>query len=80
MLQYVAQSFASTPERMAHVGDSTTDVLAARNAGVAAWAVPYGYNGGAPIADANPERIFAGLLEVAEHVIGQREGLPSPLA
>ncbi len=79
VLQYVAQSFATTPERMAHVGDSTTDVQAARNAGVAAWAVPYGYNGGAPIADANPEQIFAGLLEVAEHVIGLREGLSSPV-
>jgi phosphoglycolate phosphatase len=62
------------------VGDSSTDVQAARNAGVAAWAVPYGYNGGAPIADANPERIFASLLEVAEQVIGRREGLPGPVA
>jgi phosphoglycolate phosphatase len=80
VLQYVAQFFASTPARLAHVGDSSTDVQAARNAGVAAWAVPYGYNGGAPIADANPERIFASLLEVAEQVIGRREGLPGPVA
>jgi hypothetical protein len=36
----------------AHVGDSCIDVEVARNAGVAAWAVPYGYNAGVPIAHA----------------------------
>ncbi len=38
-------------------------------AGVAAWAVPYGYNGGEPIETAAPERIFPGLQQLAEHVL-----------
>jgi phosphoglycolate phosphatase len=58
--------------RSAHVGDSRIDVEAARNAGVAAWAVPYGYNAGLPIATARPERIFPDLLQLAEFVAAQR--------
>jgi phosphoglycolate phosphatase len=54
--------------RMAHVGDSAIDVQAARAAGVAAWAVSYGYNGGVPIADALPHRVFGSLGEVAAFV------------
>jgi hypothetical protein len=34
--------------------------------------VPYGYNGGEPIEAAQPQRIFAGLAEVATHVIALR--------
>ena len=55
--------------RVAHVGDSSIDVAAARNAGVAAWAVPYGYNGGEPIADAEPDRIFQSLGEISAYVL-----------
>lgn len=58
--------------RAAHVGDSAIDVEAARNAGVAAWAVPYGYNGGRPIAEARPDRLFADLGAVADHVCAAR--------
>ena len=53
----------------AHIGDSRTDVEAARNAGVAAWAVPYGYNAGEPIAAAEPQRIFCNLADIAAHVL-----------
>jgi phosphoglycolate phosphatase len=41
------------------VGDSSIDVATARNAGVAVWALPYGYNMGQPIADCGPDRIIA---------------------
>lgn len=54
----------------AHVGDSRTDVEAARNAGVAAWAVPYGYNRGEPIESARPDRLFRDLGAVADHMLG----------
>ena len=37
-----------TPDETLMVGDSENDVLAARAAGCAILAVPYGYNGGAP--------------------------------
>lgn len=72
VLRHVVSRLNGEISRAAHVGDSSTDVEAARNAGVAAWAVPYGYNAGAPIADAKPQRIFPGLLHVAEHVLAAR--------
>ncbi|MEX8493714.1 phosphoglycolate phosphatase [Sphaerotilus sp.] len=72
VLQQAAQRLGVTPDRLAHVGDARTDIDSARNAGVAAWAVPYGYNGGEPIEAAQPQRIFAGLAEVAAHVIDLR--------
>lgn len=53
----------------AHVGDSRIDVEAARNAGVTAWAVPYGYNGGEPVAASHPDRVFRDLGEVADLVL-----------
>ena len=69
VLRHVAGALGVPLARCAHVGDSLTDVLAARNAGVAAWAVPYGYNAGRPFADARPDRLFDGLGEVARHVL-----------
>ena len=70
VLQHVATRLGINLSRAAHVGDSAIDVMAARHAGVAAWAVPYGYNAGKPIVDADPERIFQSLAAVAEHVLG----------
>lgn len=72
VLRHVVTRLNGDVRRTAHVGDSSTDVEAARNAGVAAWAVPYGYNAGSPIADAQPQKIFPGLLHVAEHVLAAR--------
>lgn len=69
VLWHVAQHLGVALDRMAHVGDSAIDVAAARNAGVAAWAVPYGYNAGVPIADAAPDRIFDTLSQVADQVL-----------
>jgi phosphoglycolate phosphatase len=72
VLQHVATTLGVQLERIAHIGDSATDVLAAKNSGVAAWAVPYGYNSGVPITAANPDRVFQSLPEVAEYVIETR--------
>jgi phosphoglycolate phosphatase len=72
VLRHAAAALGAAPDRTAHVGDSVTDVAAARNAGVAAWAVPYGYNAGVPIADARPDRLFHSLREVATHVLAAR--------
>ncbi len=69
VLQHVAQALDVPLARLAHLGDSATDVLAARNAGVTAWAVPWGYNGGQPIDTAAPDRIFPSLPAVADHVL-----------
>jgi len=72
VLHHVVRHFGGSASRTAHVGDSATDVAAARNAGVSAWAVPYGYNAGVPITDANPERLFQNLSQVADHVLASR--------
>ncbi len=69
VLRHVAQALGCPLSRMAHVGDSAVDVEAARNAGVPGWVVPYGYNAGRPIADAQPTRIFRDLAEMAAHVL-----------
>ena len=72
VLEHVMQRLHASAARTAHVGDSAIDVASARSAGVAAWAVPYGYNGGKPIASAHPDRIFASLLEVAHFALAGR--------
>jgi phosphoglycolate phosphatase len=69
VLRHAASVLGVCASRAAHVGDSAIDVMAARNAGFAAWAVPYGYNGGVPIAQAHPDRLFESLTQVADHVL-----------
>jgi phosphoglycolate phosphatase len=64
VLRHVAGTLGADLQRTAHLGDSGIDVTAARNSGVEAWAVTYGYNGGVPIQMANPDRLFASLGEV----------------
>ncbi|MEQ1682748.1 MAG: HAD-IA family hydrolase [Burkholderiaceae bacterium] len=74
VLRHAAQVLGVSLTRTAHVGDSATDVAAARNAGVAAWAVPYGYNAGLPISDARPDQVFASLGDIVQHVMSLRQG------
>jgi phosphoglycolate phosphatase len=49
---------ATPPRRALFVGDSSIDIETARNAGVAVWAVTYGYNMGSPIAEWRPDRLI----------------------
>ena len=72
VLRHVIEVFDVTAATTAHVGDSRIDVEAARNAGVTAWAVPYGYNGGEPIERANPDRLFRDLGEAAAFALMPR--------
>jgi phosphoglycolate phosphatase len=69
VLEHVTRELKVPRDRTAHVGDSSIDVQAARNAGVQAWVVPYGYNAGMSIESANPDRIFQCLPEIADHVL-----------
>jgi len=57
--------FGVLRERALLVGDSAIDVACARNAGVAVWMVPYGYNGGQPASEAGADRVIENLGEVA---------------
>lgn len=51
--------FSVDRARALFVGDSSIDVATARNAGVAVWALPYGYNMGQPIEACQPDRVIA---------------------
>ena len=72
VLLHVLAAFGCKPSHAAHVGDSSTDLLAARNAGVDDWAVPWGYNAGRAVADDMPQRLFQSLPEIADFVIERR--------
>lgn len=74
VLQHVLTAFDCNPLHAAHVGDSSTDLLSARNAGVADWAVPWGYNAGRLVADDLPQRLFQSLPKIAEFVLGRHLG------
>ncbi len=50
--------FSVPRNRALFVGDSSIDVATARNAGVAVWALPYGYNMGQPISASLPDRVI----------------------
>ena len=63
-LRHCLDKFRVAAADALYVGDSETDVLTARNAGVAMWAVPYGYNGGEPIEASKPDRVIAGLANL----------------
>lgn len=69
VLQHAMAHFAVTAARTAHVGDSWIDVQAARNAGVQAWAVDYGYNAGVPISESSPDQLFSSLPGVADRAL-----------
>lgn len=56
-------------ERTVLVGDSGVDAQTARNAGIAFWAVPYGYNGGTPVESANPDRLLSHFAELLQLIV-----------
>ena len=58
-IQSCLAAFHVPRHRALFVGDSSIDVATARNAGVAVWALPYGYNMGQPIEACGPDRIIA---------------------
>ena len=51
-------------EQSLFIGDSRTDVLAARAAGVPCVAVSYGYNHGRPVAEEGPQLVVDSLAEL----------------
>ncbi len=59
------------------VGDSAVDAATARNAGVRFWAVPYGYNGGQPIATARPDQLLPDFHAVLD-LIAIEHRTPGP--
>lgn len=56
-------------EHAAHVGDMQVDVETARRAGVTAWVVPYGYQSVETLLASQPDRVFASIAALADHVL-----------
>ena len=75
---HVLAALGGRPATSAHVGDSRIDVETARGAGVAAWAGPWGYNGGASVAEAAPDRLFHSLPAIAAHVLAANTAQVAP--
>lgn len=56
--------FGVERDRALFVGDSSIDAATARNAGVAIWLLPHGYNMGQPLTDCQPDRIVANFADL----------------
>lgn len=65
-LQHACEHFGITPDHGLLVGDSINDVQAARAAGMPVVCVPYGYNHGHDIRDAQPDAVIAMLADLPE--------------
>ncbi|MBV7563628.1 phosphoglycolate phosphatase [Pseudomonas sp. sia0905] len=63
-LRQVMRLAGVSQEQSLFVGDSRSDVLAARAAGVPCVAVSYGYNHGRPIAEEEPQLVVDSLAEL----------------
>jgi len=67
-LRHACQHFGITADHGVLVGDSSNDVEAARAAGMPVLCVPYGYNHGHDIREANPDAVVDSLAEVDRHL------------
>ena len=67
-LRHCLEFHGISAARALMVGDSNVDVRTARAAGVTCCVVPYGYNGGEPIAASGPDVIIDSLEELVEFV------------
>jgi len=63
-LLHAAEFFGCTPAQSLMIGDSVSDVSAARAAGFQIVCMSYGYNHGADIRDANPDAVIDSLLDI----------------
>jgi phosphoglycolate phosphatase len=63
-LLHAAQHFGVTPAESLMVGDSVSDVKAARAAGFQIVCMSYGYNHGVDIRTAHPDAVIDSLVEL----------------
>lgn len=63
-LLHVAEHFGVTPAEATMIGDSVSDVKAARAAGFQIICMSYGYNHGMDIRDANPDAVIDSMAEL----------------
>lgn len=65
VVEYCLEALGETKENSLFVGDSEIDIATAKNAGVTCWVVPYGYNAGREIANANPDKMIDNISKVS---------------
>jgi phosphoglycolate phosphatase len=65
-LLYACQQFGIEPSELLMIGDSVSDVQAARAAVCPVFVVPYGYNRGVPAESLNGDRVVASILEASQ--------------
>lgn len=65
VVEYCLQALAETKKSSLFVGDSEIDIATAKNAGITCWVVPYGYNAGRDITQANPDKVIDSISQVA---------------
>ena len=65
-LLHAARHFAVAPERSLMIGDSVSDVKAARAAGFQIACMSYGYNHGEDIRDYHPDAVMDSMLEIKD--------------
>jgi len=63
-LLHGAEFFGCRPEQCLMIGDSVSDVRAAREAGFQIICMSYGYNHGVDIRDSNPDAVIDSLTEI----------------
>jgi phosphoglycolate phosphatase len=63
-LLHVAKHFGVKPERSLMIGDSVSDVKAARAAGFQIICMSYGYNHGEDIRDSHPDAVIDSMVEL----------------
>lgn len=77
-LLHVLKMAGVSPGEALFVGDSRSDVLAAKAAGVACIAMSYGYNHGRPIAEESPALVIDDLRELLPGCFETAAALPLP--
>jgi phosphoglycolate phosphatase len=70
-LLHAAKHFGVTPQQSLMVGDSVSDVKAARAAGFKIVCMSYGYNHGEDIRKADPDAVIDSLLELPNVLAGK---------
>ena len=68
-LLYCAEHFNLKPEECLMLGDSVSDVKAARAAGFDIICMSYGYNHGNDIADENPDLVIDSMSQLSDHLL-----------
>jgi phosphoglycolate phosphatase len=67
-VQGLLKQWHLTPQEALFVGDSSIDAATARNAGMAIWLLPYGYNMGQPVETCRPDRVIGDISELLRTV------------